>query len=223
MRVLLSWSGGKDACMCLDTLIKNGDKVVCLLTTASEETGRTFGHDEKREMIKAQAESLQIPVHFIEIDSNKYTESFIEDVHMLKEKYSTEAIAFGDLYMPEHREWGENVAKKTGLKALYPLWMKKEDEKAGLDRFINSDYKAMLIRVLKDLPITNWLGKTLDHKFAEDVSKIGICPMGEAGEYHTFVYDGPLFTKQISITTGEIIEYETTKRIEIQSFSLEEK
>ena len=221
MNVLLSWSGGKDACMCLDVLVKNGHKVVCLLTTESRETGRTFGHGEKREMIAAQGESLNIPVHIIEVEDQQYTEKFINDIKMLKETFKADAIAFGDLYFQAHRDWGEQVAAAANLQAIYPLWMEKDQALDGLNQLLQSGYQAMVIRTMKDHPaLTKWLGKTIDHEFAEEVLHTGICPMGEAGEYHTFVYDGPLFTNPISIQTGEIIDFETTNRIEIKSFSL---
>ncbi|MBM7587867.1 uncharacterized protein (TIGR00290 family) [Bacillus pakistanensis] len=220
MRFLLSWSGGKDACMCLDTLIKQGHEVVCLITTASKEIGTTFGHGEKREMIRAQAESLDIPVHFIEVEMNTYTETFIQDVNMLKERCQVDAIAFGDLYLPGHREWGEAVAEKTGLKAVYPLWMKQAEAESSLYHFVNSGYQALIIRTKNELGLEKWLGQTIDKKFADELSNTEICPMGEAGEYHTFVYDGPLFKKKITINPGEVVAQETTKRLEIDSFSL---
>nr|WP_090988975.1 diphthine--ammonia ligase [Bacillus sp. OV322] len=223
LRILLSWSGGKDACLSFDKLRKEGHEAVCLLTTASREIGRTFGHGEKREMIRAQSEALGTPIHFIEVDMDTYTDCFIRDVLILKEKYKADAIAFGDLYLQEHRDWGEDVAAKTGLEALYPLWTEKKDALENLHRFTKSGYRAMVIRTIKDEKLEKWLGRTIDWEFAKEIAKMDICPMGEAGEYHTFVYDGPLFSKKIELIQREIAEYETTKRVEFESFSLAEK
>ncbi|MDV2687069.1 hypothetical protein RYX56_22225, partial [Alkalihalophilus lindianensis] len=91
----------------LHTLIDQGYEVVSLVTTAPKELGRTFGHGERTEMIQLQGEALSIPVHFIECSFESYTEQFVQALHFLKNKYHISGIAFGDLYLQGHREWGE--------------------------------------------------------------------------------------------------------------------
>jgi diphthine-ammonia ligase len=216
-RVALSWSGGKDGCLALDKLVRQGHQAVCLITTVPVETGRTFGHGEKIECIQLQAEALSIPVHFIQCTYQDYTQAFIRTLQELKERYRLDAIAYGDLYLDEHREWGEKVAENVGIDAIYPLWMKQQDAKQALQAFVESGYKAVVIRVRDEKLSEDWLGRQVDHAFLQDIIAQDVCPMGEAGEYHTFVYDGPLFQQKIELTLGEVIQLETTKRIEVRS------
>ncbi|TYS65479.1 diphthine--ammonia ligase [Bacillus infantis] len=222
-KAALSWSGGKDGCMALDLMVKKGIKVECLLTTVPKELGRTFGHGEKQELISLQGEALGIPVRFIECTFDGYTDSFVAALKEAKKEYGLDAIAFGDLYLDEHRDWGEKAAAAAGLEASYSLWMKKEEAPSALEAFTDSGYKAKVIRVRDEILATEWLGREVDASFARDIKDTGSCPMGEAGEYHTFVYDGPLFRKKVSFDTGEIIQLETTKRLELENFALKEK
>ncbi|MFL6560919.1 MAG: diphthine--ammonia ligase [Bacillus sp. (in: firmicutes)] len=222
-RIALSWSGGKDCCMTLHTLIQQGFEVVCLVTTVPKEIGRTFGHGERTEMISLQGKSLSIPVHFIECTYENYTDQFINSIQTLKNQYKLTAIAFGDLYLDEHRDWGEKVAQASGVEAIYPLWMTKEAALQSLGNFVHSGYEAVVVRVREDVLDETWLGRTLDESFLIDLPKTNICPMGEAGEYHTFVFDGPLFSKRIHLEHGELIQLETTKKLEFKSYSLIDK
>ncbi|PAQ15649.1 hypothetical protein CD798_05440 [Bacillaceae bacterium SAOS 7] len=214
-RVALSWSGGKDSCMALDLLVKQGYEIACLITTVPKEIGRTFGHDEKTELIERQSNALSLPLHFVRCSLDRYTETFIEDLVQLKERFQLEGIAFGDIYLDGHREWGENVAAAVGLPALYPLWSKEEDSLQLLQNFIQSGYKAVIIRLRLDVLDDTWLGRQLDEDFYVDIQSQDLCPMGEHGEFHTFVYDGPLFHHPIHLTYGEIVTSERSKRLDI--------
>src|SRR4051794_20594996 len=101
--------------MALDSLIRQGYEIACLVTTVPKEIGRTFGHGERTEMITLQGESLSIPVYFIECSHENYTDQFIKTVLSLKNQYKIRGIAFGDLYLDEHRDWGEKVANAAGI------------------------------------------------------------------------------------------------------------
>ncbi|MET1031838.1 hypothetical protein [Domibacillus tundrae] len=214
-RFALSWSGGKDCMMVLHKMKKQQMDVACLITTAPIETGRTFGHDEKMELIEAQGKALGLPVHFIRCRYDHYTEDFIQDLKMLKESFSLDGIAYGDIYTDAHFEWGENTALAVGLKAIFPL--RGEPDKAAqmLEEFILTGYKAMVIRVRKDMLAPRYLGTVLNASFAEDIAQTDCCPMGENGEYHTFVYNGPLFQEPIPIKTGPLLESKASYRLEL--------
>ncbi|MFK2826087.1 diphthine--ammonia ligase [Bacillus sp. B190/17] len=214
-RVVLSWSGGKDSCMALTKLVHAGHEVVSLLTTVPKESDRTFAHGEKIEMIEQQSKSLAIPVHFVHCPLEQYTETFIKDLIQLKEQLSLDSVAFGDIYLDGHREWGENVAAAAGLEAIFPLWRRQEESLALLTSFVQSGYKAAVIRIRQDIFDDSWLGKELDHDFLASIQEHPVCPLGENGEYHTFVYDGPLFQSSIPFTRGSIIAQENSKRLEI--------
>lgn len=222
-KIALSWSGGKDGCMALHRLVEQGYEIACLLTTAPVEIGRTFGHGEKTDLITLQGNSLNIPVHFIECSFECYTEDFIQTLINVKEEYDLSGIAFGDLYFDPHREWGEKVAAAADVESIYPLWMKQEDSLKSLEEFVQSGYEAVVIRVREDVLDESWLGRKIDSSFVRDIKDTNSCPMGEAGEYHTFVHDGPLFSKRIQLKKGEIISLETTKKLEFKYFYLANK
>lgn len=214
-RVALSWSGGKDSCMALAKLVEAGYEVATLLTTVPKEQGLTFAHGEKIEMIEKQSASLSIPVHFVRCTFNQYTEDFIEDLTRLKKRYQLDSVAFGDIYLDGHREWGESTAAAAGLKALFPLWRRQEDSLSLLADFVQSDYKAAVIRIRKDTLDDSWLGRELNADFLNDIQREPVCPLGENGEFHTFVYDGPLFRRPVLFTRGQILSQENSKRLEI--------
>lgn len=192
-RIALSWSGGKDSCMALHELVAQNGRVVCLITTVPKETGKTFAHDEKTVSIESQAEALGIPIEFIHCSYDTYSEDFLYALNILKDKYELNAIAFGDMHIEGHREWGEKLANEAKLEALYPLWTEPTSMKKALEKFVHTGYKAKVIRVQEDQLSNDWLGRQLDESFIKDICQEQVCPMGESGEYHTFVYDGPLF------------------------------
>ncbi|WP_100330311.1 Dph6-related ATP pyrophosphatase [Bacillus xiapuensis] len=215
-RIALSWSGGKDSCLALDQLVKQGYEVACLITTVPEELGRTFGHGEKMEMIERQSQALSLPLHFIHCTLDSYTDTFIKELAKLKEELKLDGIAFGDIYLDGHRQWGEQVAASVSLSALYPLWAKESDSLHLLKSFIDSGYKAKIIRVRRDALDNSWLGKELDESFYQQIQLKTICPMGEHGEFHTFVYDGPLFREPILLQQGTIVNGEASNRLEME-------
>jgi diphthine-ammonia ligase len=136
-------------------------------------------------------------------------------LNMLKESFSLDGIAYGDIYTDAHFEWGENTAAAAGLKAIFPLRAEPVKAAGMLEEFIDTGYKAIVIRIRKDRLTSDFLGKQLDWSFAEKITETDCCPMGENGEYHTFVYDGPLFQEAIPIHTGKVIESDTTYRLEL--------
>src|SRR5699024_5301003 len=141
-----------------------------------------------------QANSLQLPVYFMETDFKSYREDFVKSLRELKEKYQIDGVAFGDIYLEGHRGWGEGIAQQTGLSACYPLWSDKRSLLALLKKFVRLDFNATVIKVDDTKLTSNWVGRSVDESFIADISTYDVCPMGESGEYHTFVHDGPTFS-----------------------------
>ncbi|WP_077324681.1 Dph6-related ATP pyrophosphatase [Virgibacillus siamensis] len=192
-KAALSFSGGKDSCFALYKLQKKDVKIASLVTTIWKKSGDTVAHDEKREQIVQQADRLGLPVYFIETDFDTYTEDFVTAIKQLKAEYEIDAIAFGDIYLEGHREWGEQVALSAGVKAMYPIWTKQEKMMALLHEVIDAGFKAKVIKVDGERLPTEWEGRLVNREFAENISAYDVCPMGESGEYHTTVLDGPIF------------------------------
>lgn len=192
-QVALSFSGGKDSCLALYKLQQQNSNVSCLITTVWKQSQETVAHDENREKLQAQASSIGIPIHFIETDFKTYTTDFVWNLEVLKNKYQIEAIAFGDIYLDGHREWGEQVAEKAGLESMYPIWTKQEKVLDLLHEVVDVGFKAQVIKVDQTKLPANWVGRVLDESFIREIQQKDVCPMGESGEYHTAVYDGPIF------------------------------
>lgn len=192
-KVALSFSGGKDSCLALYELQQQGTEVVCLLTTVWKENMHTVAHEETRERMEIQAKRLQIPVHFIVTDFNTYQDDFVNKLHEVKQTFKLDGVAFGDIYLTGHREWGEQVAVSTGLKAFYPLWTPQEQVTNLLYQFVDLGFKAKVIKVDESKLPKCWMGRRIDESFIDDILHKDVCPLGESGEYHTFVYDGPIF------------------------------
>lgn len=196
-KAALSFSGGKDSCLALYYLQKQDVQVDCLLTTVWKENQETVAHDEKRERVMNQADWLGIPVHFIKTDFNAYTNDFVFYISAMKQRYGIDGMAFGDIYLEGHRKWGEHVAAEAGVEAVYPLWSDESEAVRLLREFLSLGFEAEVIKVdVEKLP-ESWVGRRVDEAFVKDILTFeNVCPMGESGEYHTYVHNGPIFGRK---------------------------
>ncbi|GGK02227.1 ATP pyrophosphatase [Lentibacillus kapialis] len=195
-KVALSFSGGKDSCLALYYLQKQGTQVACLLTTVWKESQETVAHDEDRERIMYQAQRLGIPVYFIKTDFNTYKTDFVFHINEMKQRYGIDGMAFGDIYLEGHRKWGEEVAREAGVEAVYPLWSDQNEVVRLLRDFTAVGFEAEVIKVDSEKLPESWAGRRVDEAFVNDISMYkDVCPMGESGEYHTYVHNGPIFGK----------------------------
>jgi len=200
MKVISSWSGGKDSCLACHKAMEDGMEVSYLLNMAVD--GRSHGLD--RRLIEAQSQAIGIPLVQRVVSWNTYEEEFKKALRELKEK-GVEGGVFGDIDLQEHRDWVENTCAGVGVKAFLPLW--KRDRRELLNEFISAGFKAVVVCVRSDVLEERWIGRTVDKEFVEELSKVNVDLCGEAGEYHTFVIDGPIFKKKI-----EILETRRVKR-----------
>lgn len=202
-RVALSFSGGKDSCLALYYLLRENFEVVSLFTTVWKDNQKTVAHEEELSRLQVQAKQLGIPITFIETDFESYGKDFIKTLKELKETKEINMVAFGDIYIEGHREWGERMAEEAGLKPYYPLWTSRDQAAAMLKDLVNAGFQAEVIKIDNEKLPANWLGRLLDDSFIKDILQYEeICPMGESGEYHTYVYDGPIFNKRVNESFG---------------------
>lgn len=196
-RVALSFSGGKDSCFALYKLKEQEIEVACLFTTIWKRNQKTVAHEENRERILEQGRSFNIPIHFIETDFESYRQDFIQNLQVFKGQYQIDGVAFGDIYLEGHRTWGEQVAEDAALEAVYPLWTQQENALPLLRDFVAAGFKAKIIKVDAEKLPADWEGRQVDASFIDDIAAKDVCPMGESGEYHTAVYDGPCFNYSV--------------------------
>lgn len=167
-----------------------------------DETGLHSGsHGIPSWLIQEQARNINIPLIQVPTSRNHYETHFKTILSQLKIQ-GIDAGIFGDIYLEPHREWIERVCSEMDIKPLFPLW--GADTTQLLKDFIGSGFKAVTVAIRNDKLTENWLGRLLDDAFYEDITKMpNIDACAEQGEYHTFVYDGPLFSNPVKFLTGE--------------------
>jgi diphthine-ammonia ligase len=198
MKVICSWSGGKDSCYAYYLAKQEGHEIISLLTMMMSESKSNF-HMIPVDILDAQANALGAPLLKQQATPETYENDFKDALRKLKAQ-GAEGLVTGDIYeVAGHEEgWLGRVLKEVGLMPIKPLWM--GDTKLIYQYYLKSGFKATVVRTdLKKLGM-EWLGRVLDQKFYEDISKLsGIDPCGEGGEYHTVITDGPLMSKKIEI------------------------
>ena len=201
-RFVASYSGGKDSLFAVYRAIKAGLVPAGLLTTYNTEADRSWFHGMKESHLYEIAASLGVPARFVKTTGEKYAENFEQALAEAKAG-GAEACVFGDIDIEGHREWCTARCDSVGLKAYFPLW--KEDRKNLVHAFIEAGFKTLITVVDRTRLPESLLGKTLDKDVAGEIARHGACICGENGEYHTFAYDGPLFSRPIRFRAGETV------------------
>ena len=198
----VSWSGGKDSCLALFKAKAMGYTPVKLLTMfGREEISSSHRIDE--ETIKAQAESIGIDYVIGKAAFDDYEKVFVSTLENFKKQGINYGI-FGDIDLDEHRQWEERVCGSADMEAVLPLW--KISRKEVVKEFISLGFKAKIIVVNTKMLDAKFLGQDLSLSLIEEIEKEGADPCGENGEYHTLVYNGPIYKKPVNIKyTHEII------------------
>ncbi len=205
MKVIASWSGGKDGCFACYRAMAQGYEVSYLVNFISREFKRVSFHGTRAHLISRQAQAIGIPLvqYTVPPDLSLYEQRFKKAVSVLKHR-GAQGMVFGDIYLPEHREWIERVCGELGITPLLPLWGMAPER--VLSDFIEAGFEAVITSAKADIFDETWLGRRIDRSLRFDLKKLGegkefdVC--GEQGEYHTFVVDGPLFCKRVEVTYG---------------------
>ena len=203
MKTLISWSGGKDACMALHALRRSqGVDVAGLLTTFVSGPERVNIHEVGADLIRLQAASLGYPLveTFMPAGgTNAQYETALTEGLAASLAHGVSAIAFGDLCLADIRAYRDALAARLGVAALYPVW--GEATAPFARSVIGAGFKAVVCSVdLSRLELA-YAGRDYDEAFLADLPP-DVDPCGENGEFHTFVYDGPGFTRPVPLTRG---------------------
>jgi uncharacterized protein (TIGR00290 family) len=205
--VLLSWSGGKDSAWALHVLREREDiQVVGLLTTVNEVFGRVAMHAVRTELLHAQAEAVGLPLWQIEIpylSSNEEYERATGKAMAYAHGEGVSAVAFGDLFLEDVRRCREEGMRETGIEPRFSLW--GLPTRALSRTMVVSGPKARVTCVdPKQLP-AGFAGSAYDDNFLDELPGAAD-PCGERGEFHTFVYDRPMFSRPVPMIAGEVVE-----------------
>ncbi|WP_299090229.1 diphthine--ammonia ligase [uncultured Metabacillus sp.] len=202
-KFITSFSGGKDSILALYKAAKVGE-AVGLIVMLEERGKRSRSHGMPPELIRAQANSIGLPVYAAAASWTDYEKVFLNLLETAKNQ-GAEVLVTGDLDMPAHGCWHDKVTKKAGLKLGMPLW--EMDHREAVEEFINLGFVTMIVTVNLSLGMReDDLGRTLTHEYVKELVDRGIDPCGEGGEFHTTVIDGPIFKYPISVRKCEMIK-----------------
>jgi uncharacterized protein (TIGR00290 family) len=208
-RVALSWSSGKDSAWSLHILRQDPSiEVVVLVTTLNEQFDRVAMHAVRRELLEMQAVSVGLPLWTVPLPwpcSNEEYEILMSALCARAVRENVDAMAFGDLFLADIRAYREKQLAGTGLEPLFPVWQIPTYELART--MIASGVRAKITCVDPRALSREFAGRDFDLQFLADLPA-GVDPCGENGEFHSFVFDGPMFQEAIPVSVGEVVERE---------------
>lgn len=205
-RTLLSWSTGKDSAWSLHLLRQQKDcEIAALLTTFNQAANRVAMHAVRRTLVEAQAKAAGIPLWGVDLPwpcSNADYERLMRETCQAAVREGIDHIAFGDLFLTDVRAYREKQLQNSGLQPIFPVWgMPTRDLASSM---IKSGVRAKLTCVDPKLLAPEFVGREFDEQLLSDLPP-EVDPCGENGEFHSFVYAGPMFRHDLSVEVGEIV------------------
>lgn len=201
--VIFCWSGGKDSALALAELRLRPDvDVVALVTTFSEGYDRVCMHGVRRALLQQQAASIGLPLHEVWLSqgaSNEEYESKIERAFRSFQADGVRTVAFGDIFLEDLKAYRDRHLARMDLTGLYPIW--KRDSRALIGQFVREGWRAVLTCIDASVLPDAFAGREIDGRFAADLPG-NVDPCGENGEFHSFVFDGPIFREPIAFDLG---------------------
>lgn len=204
--VLMSWSGGKDSALALNEILKNPDyKVAALLTTVTEGYDRISMHGVRRILLERQAASLGFPLEQILISQNATNEEYESKMERVLSKYKgagISSVVFGDIFLEDLRKYREVKLATLDMRGIFPIWKRDTSE---LARSLGTlGFEAITTCVDTTTLGQQFVGRLIDEEFLSELPRtVDAC--GENGEYHSFVFDGPIFKERVAYTRGEVV------------------
>jgi uncharacterized protein (TIGR00290 family) len=206
-KVLLSWSSGKDCAWSLLLLRQQPDvEVVALVTTLNQAANRVAMHAVRRTLLEAQAARAGLPLWAVDLPWPCSNADYEERMRAVCDRAVAEgitAVAFGDLFLEDVRAYRVRQMEGTGLELLFPAWGIPTDALAR--EMIAGGVKAKITCVDPRKLAASFAGSEFDSDFLKALPA-SVDPCGENGEFHSFVYDAPVFSRPIAVRGGEVVE-----------------
>lgn len=204
MKAVSLWSGGKDSCFAYYRALSLGYEVLALFNVLDPDGKISLSHGLPSQLISEQAKMTGVPIIQKAVPKQRYEQEFKALIRKWKKQKDIKGIVFGDIYLQEHKDWIDKVCSQIDVEAIMPLWGK--DTKELINNFINDGFKAIVIATKVNFLGKEWLERKIDEEFIKDLESLGNIDLcGEKGEYHTFVFDGPIFKEPAKFTTGRKI------------------
>jgi len=206
-RIVVCWSGGKDSTMMLHEMTQSGIyEFAVLLTTVTDAYDRISMHGVRRSLLEEQARSLNIPLHMLFITKGASNLEYEEKMKKALLNYYKEGIrkvAFGDIFLEDLKKYRDAFLAKLDMTGLYPIW--KRDTSELVRTFMGLGYKAHVTCVDTKVLDGAYSGRLIDASFVNDLPS-AVDPCGERGEFHSFVFDGPLFKNEVQLAVGKKVQ-----------------
>ncbi|MDB5208129.1 MAG: diphthine--ammonia ligase [Flavisolibacter sp.] len=204
-KAFFNWSGGKDSALALHKAQQDGIAIDALVTSVNSTTDRVAMHGVRRELLMQQAAAIGLPLYTIELSEMPGMKAYEEAVHATHQKLKDAGFThggFGDIFLEDLKTYREELLSKDELQCFFPIW--KMDTKKLLEQFIEEGFKAIIVCVNSAYLNESFCGRLLDNTFLNDLPAT-VDPCGENGEYHSFVFDGPIFSQAIPFRKGEVV------------------
>lgn len=213
-KAIFNWSSGKDSALALYKIQQQDEyEITTLLTSVSEQYQRISMHGIRVELLEKQVESIGLPLTKMIIPEMPTMEIYDEVMKKTLLEFQEKGIEysiFGDIFLEDLRKYREDKLALANFKGVFPLWEK--DTKELIHEFLELGFKTIIVCVNEKYLDKSFAGRIIDENFLNDLPE-NVDPCGENGEFHTFTFDGPIFTKPIAFEIGEIVykKYEPTK------------
>lgn len=213
-KAIFNWSSGKDSALALYKTLKNPDiEIVSLLTSVNKQYNRISMHGVRAELLEQQAKSIGLPLHKMEIPEMPTMEVYENVMQQTLAGFRKEGVSvsvFGDIFLEDLRKYREDKLAGMQLEGLFPLW--NIPTKELITEFLDLGFKTIVTCVNERNLDKSFAGRVIDAQFIADLpDDVDVC--GENGEFHTFTFDGPLFSRPIAFEVGETVyrKYEKPK------------
>ena len=217
-KVVASWTGGKDGCFACYKAILGGFDVSHLLYFKNLK--KNGSHEINPHLLLAQSQVIGIPI--VQIDFISYEEEFKKVVRNLrKQGEEIGGAVFG--HIKTHKNLVDRICSDLEIELLLPLWM--GDSEQIINDFIEAGFEAIIVGAKADVFDKEWLGRPIDTTFLHDLHRFNstIDPCGEYGEFHSFVLDGPMFKRKLTIIDSKKILKDGYWFLDISAYAIEEK
>ena len=213
MDFAISYSCGKDSALALYRMISAGNRPVAMITTINTKEKRSWFHGVSDDVLSEISKSLGIPLIACRCEPEEYLEAIEKALAQAKDM-GAQACVFGDIDIADHKTWNEQRCRTVGLECILPLW--QEDREALIAESLAAGFKSMIKIVQKAFLNESFLGETLTAELVEKIKATGADACGENGEYHTIVYDGPVFSFPICLKKGRLVDFPEYMAIDAQ-------
>ena len=216
-KAIFNWSSGKDSALALYKVLQNSEfEIACLLTSVNQQLQRISMHGVRVELLEQQAKSLGLPLEIMQIPEIPTMEAYENVMNETSTKLKNQGVThsiFGDILLEDLRKYREDQLAKIDFEAIFPLWQIPTTDL--IQEFIALGFKTIVVCVNERFLDKSFVGRIIDQDFINDLPEnVDLC--GENGEFHTFTFDGPIFSKPIDFEIGEIVyrKYEKPKKEE---------